>query len=104
MSSNQDVRTIQAKTFEPGHHPRVNRTPGVRHEVKGVVAVGCKSVGGGVAVDPLWKYLSGRQISEVFRQASGSTILLKPAMFFHPSSTGRAAICFFGRRAASACW
>jgi hypothetical protein len=34
-------------------------TPGVRHEVKGVIAVRCKSVAGEVAVDPLWKHLSG---------------------------------------------
>jgi hypothetical protein len=31
----------------------------VRHEVKGVIAVGCKSIAGEVAVDPLWKHLSG---------------------------------------------
>jgi len=30
----------------------------VRHEVKGVIAVGCKSIAGEVAVDPLWKHLS----------------------------------------------
>ena len=29
-------------------------TPGVRHEVKGVIAVRWKSVVGEVAVDPLW--------------------------------------------------
>ena len=39
----------------------MKRTLGVRHEVKGVIAVGCKSIGGGVAVDPLLRYLSGRQ-------------------------------------------
>jgi hypothetical protein len=31
----------------------------VRHEVKGVIAVCCKSMAGEVAVNPLWKYLSG---------------------------------------------
>jgi hypothetical protein len=34
-------------------------THGVRHKVKGVIAVRCKSIGGEAAVDPLWKYLSG---------------------------------------------
>jgi len=31
----------------------------VRHEVKGVIAVRCETIAGEVAVDPLWKHLSG---------------------------------------------
>jgi hypothetical protein len=42
-----------------GRAQTVKWTPGVRHEVKGVIAVRCKSVAGEVAVDPLWKHLSG---------------------------------------------
>jgi hypothetical protein len=34
-------------------------TPGVRHKVKGVIAIRWKSVDGEVTVEPLWKHLSG---------------------------------------------
>jgi hypothetical protein len=37
----------------------VKRTPDVRHELKGVVAVRWDFVDGEVAVAPLWRHLSG---------------------------------------------
>ena len=60
-----DLRYLRRrKAREAGSTSRLQRrevkwTPGVRHEVKGVIAVRCKSVAGEVAVDPLWKHLSG---------------------------------------------